>query len=82
MCICRETTQEKSSSEKDMGVLVDAKLTMSQECTLAAEKASGILKCARRSIARRLLATLPLFSALVRPHLEFWASRTSREIEL
>ncbi|RMC13398.1 hypothetical protein DUI87_10934 [Hirundo rustica rustica] len=62
--MCRGTTQEKSSSEKNLGVLLDTRLTMSQECTLAAEKASGILKCTRRSIASRLLVPLPLFSAL------------------
>lgn len=81
MSICRKTTQEKSSSEEDVGVLVDTKLTVSQECTLAAEKASGILKCTKRSIASRLLVTLPLFSAMVGLYLEFWASCT-REIEL
>lgn len=71
MCICRGTTQEESSSEKDLGVLVDTKLTMSQESPLAAEKTNGILKCTR-SIASRFLVTPFLFSALVRPLLEFW----------
>ncbi|KAF4795916.1 hypothetical protein TURU_088810 [Turdus rufiventris] len=54
MCMCRGTTQEESSSEKDLGVLVDTELTISQECTLAAEKAIDILKC-MRNIASYLI---------------------------
>lgn len=61
VCMWRGTTQEESSSEKDLGVLVDTELTMSQECTLAAEKAIDILKCTR-NIASRLLVTVFILS--------------------
>jgi len=44
---------ERRSSGKDMGVLMDDRLSMSQLCTLVSKKASGILGCTKRSMASR-----------------------------
>ena len=57
---------------------MDGKENMSQKCALAVQKANCILDCIKRSLASRVREViLPLYCALVRPHLEYYVQMGS-----
>ena len=75
---------ERSYVEKDLGVLVDNRLAMNQQCALVGRKANGVMGYFTKNMASRSI--LLFCSAMVRPHLEccvqFWAPQFKTDREL
>ncbi|GAB0185660.1 14-3-3 protein theta [Grus japonensis] len=79
------TWLENSPVERDLEVLVDNKLNMSEQRAAAAKKANGLLHYIKGITSRDKEVIIPLCSALVRPHLEycvqFWSSPYKKDMD-
>ena len=88
-CLFRlgEDLLESSPAEKDVGGPGGRELHMSQQCAPAARTANCVLGCIKTGVAsREREGIVPLYSALVRPHLEYcvqvWGPQYRKAVEL
>ena len=78
-------TLGNTDMEKDLGILINSKLSCKKQCQAAAAKANKIMGCIKRGIdARDENIFLLLYKSLVRPHMEycvqFWAPVNKADI--
>ena len=64
----------KIVKEKDLGVTMNANMKVTEQCRIAASKGNQVLGMICRNITckeKSLIVGLPLYKAIVRPHLEY-----------
>ena len=66
------TILSKTVKEKDLGLLMNANMKVSEQCIIAASKGNQVLGMIRRNISYiEQSLIVPLYKAIVRPHLEY-----------
>ena len=66
------TILSKTVKEKDLGVTMNANMKVSEQCRIAASKGNQVLGMIRRNITyKEKSLIIPLYKAIVRPHLEY-----------
>lgn len=77
---------ESTSAERDLCMLVDSRLLMSQQCALATKRAKGIQRYIKRSIASKSKeVVLLLYLDFMWPHCEycmqFWVPQYKKDVK-
>ena len=77
----------KTLKENDLGVTMDANMKVSEQCRIAASKGNQVLGMIRRNITYNdKSVSVPLYKAIVRPHLEYciqaWSPYLRKDIDM
>ena len=66
------TILSKTVKEKDLGVTMNANMKVSEQCRMAASKGNQVIGMIRRNITYKEKSLIvPLYKAIVRPHLQY-----------
>ena len=81
------TILSKTVKEKDLGVTMNANMKVSEQCRIAASKGNQVLGMIRRNITYKDNSLIvPLYKAIVRPHLEYciqaWSPYLRKDIDM
>ena len=81
------TILSKPVKEKDLGVSMNANMKVSEQCRIAASKGNQVLGMIRRNITyKENNLIVPLYKAIVRPHLEYciqaWSPYLRKDIDM
>ena len=77
----------KTMKEKYLGVTMNANMKVSEQCRIAASKGNQVLGMIRRNITYKEKSLIvPLYKAIVRPHLEYctqaWSPYLRKDIDM
>ena len=77
----------KTVKKKELGVSMNANMKVSEQCSIAASKGNQILGMIRRNITYKENSLIvPLYKAIVRPHLEYciqtWSPHLRKDIDM
>ena len=81
------TIQSKTVKENYLGVSMNANMKVSEQCRIAASKGNQVLGMIRRNITyKEKCFIVPLYKAIVRPHLEYciqaWSPYLRKDIDM
>ena len=76
-----------TEKEKDLGVTMNANMKVSEQCRIAASKGNQVFGMIRRNITYKDKSLIvPLYKAIVRPHLEYciqaWSPYLRKDIDM
>ena len=80
-----DTVLGATVKEKDLGVTISADMKVSEQCGIASSKGNQILGLIRGNITYKKKLIIPLYKAIVRPHLEYciqaWRPYRQKDID-